>query len=224
MHRIDNSTATTDGRFTEGDPQTGVPATIVSAAILNAIQDELVNAIEKNGVTLDKGNNAQLAQVIEGLKIAAASTEAAGKVELATVDEAKAGENATLAVTPPGLAAAIAAALKFIEYGSNAETGTLYLRVGTNFLQVGKGELPNSGGHSSSVAVTFDREMTAVFYANATALKAGVASGGFSPVMTVEDLSGTGMTVKCDINEDSSSYNINTEIPFVYIAVGTVAA
>ena len=42
MHRIDTSTATPDNKFTEGDPAVPVAATTVSAAWLNAVQEELV--------------------------------------------------------------------------------------------------------------------------------------------------------------------------------------
>jgi hypothetical protein len=62
MHRVD-----TDGNvanaFTDGTP--GVTqATVVDAAILNAMQNEIANAIESGGVALVKGTNNQLASVI----------------------------------------------------------------------------------------------------------------------------------------------------------------
>lgn len=52
MHKIDSNGATIDNRFTEGDAQSAVPATIVSAAIMNALQTELVTLIEGVGITL----------------------------------------------------------------------------------------------------------------------------------------------------------------------------
>lgn len=52
MHKIDSNGATIDNRFTEGDAQSAVPATIVSAAIMNALQTELVTLIEGVGLTL----------------------------------------------------------------------------------------------------------------------------------------------------------------------------
>lgn len=63
MHEID-----TDGhvsnQFDEGDP--GVPRnpTQVDPDWLNAVQNELVNAIETAGVTLAKGTNTQLARIL----------------------------------------------------------------------------------------------------------------------------------------------------------------
>ena len=52
MHKIDSNGATIDDRFTEGDASMAIPATIVSAAIMNSLQEELVNLIEGVGITL----------------------------------------------------------------------------------------------------------------------------------------------------------------------------
>jgi hypothetical protein len=67
MHKIDHVTATGSNEFTEGDPQTAVPATVVTADFLNAIQAELSELIEDAGLTLDKNNNAQLATAVSTL-------------------------------------------------------------------------------------------------------------------------------------------------------------
>ena len=60
MFRIDSEGATLDNKFTEGDPSLGVPATVVSADWLNAVQEELSGFIEYNGLTLNKANSGQL--------------------------------------------------------------------------------------------------------------------------------------------------------------------
>ena len=52
MHRIDSDGATLDNKFTEGNPATSTPATIVSAAILNAFQEELSTVVENAGLAL----------------------------------------------------------------------------------------------------------------------------------------------------------------------------
>lgn len=52
MHKIDSDGATIDNKFTEGNPSLSIPATIVSAAWLNAVQGELVTVIEGAGLTL----------------------------------------------------------------------------------------------------------------------------------------------------------------------------
>lgn len=53
MHKIDSDGATIDNKFTEGSVPLAVPATVVSAAWLNAVQGELVTLIEALGLTLD---------------------------------------------------------------------------------------------------------------------------------------------------------------------------
>lgn len=221
MHRIDTSTATTDHKFTEGNPQSGVAPTVVSADILNAFQEEIAHAIEQAGLTLNKADNTQLAQALAGLAIGVATTTQAGKVELATSAEAVTGTDTERAVTPSGLAAA----LSFIQYGTNASAGTAYLRVGTLLAQVGKGTLPSSGAHRSSVAITFALPMVACLHLVPSALKDQITPNGFAPVLTVESPTGTGATIRCDVNEGDnvSGNNINVAIPFTYLAIGTVA-
>jgi hypothetical protein len=64
MHRIDGTGATGENQFTEGDPTQAVPATTVTAAWLNAVQEEVATAIEDQGLALDKEDNGQLSQAI----------------------------------------------------------------------------------------------------------------------------------------------------------------
>lgn len=72
MHRIDSSTATPDGRFTEGNPTIPVPATTVTADWLNAMQEEAIAVLAAAGIAPDKANNAQLLAAI--LKLIADET------------------------------------------------------------------------------------------------------------------------------------------------------
>lgn len=67
MHRIDTSTATVDNKFTNGNPQTATPATVVSDAWLNAVQEEIATVITGAGIALDKPDNAQLLAAIRAL-------------------------------------------------------------------------------------------------------------------------------------------------------------
>lgn len=64
MQRIDHSTATADELFTEGDPSSGIPATIVTADWLNSMQEEVANVIEAAGITLDSADDTQLLQAL----------------------------------------------------------------------------------------------------------------------------------------------------------------
>lgn len=53
MHRIDGPGATSPGnQFTEGDPVSAVPATVVTADWLNAVQEEISGVIEGASIAL----------------------------------------------------------------------------------------------------------------------------------------------------------------------------
>lgn len=67
MHRIDGANATVDNKFTLGNPGAGIPATTVTADIMNALQEELCSVIEAAGITLDKNNNGQLLAALRNL-------------------------------------------------------------------------------------------------------------------------------------------------------------
>lgn len=57
MKRIDSYGATPTKKWTEGNPETGTPATVVSADYMNVLQEEIIHVIETAGVTLDQGNS-----------------------------------------------------------------------------------------------------------------------------------------------------------------------
>lgn len=59
MHRIDGE-AHDGNTFTDGDPLVPTPATVITADWLNAVQEEIANAIEDLGGTLSKPDNTQL--------------------------------------------------------------------------------------------------------------------------------------------------------------------
>jgi len=93
MHRTDADGAAPGGLFTDGDRGLGVPGTKVDAAWLNASQEELCNLLERLGVTLVKGVNTQLRDVLDTLLPKAVGvisssggtvTKAAGSIGLGT--------------------------------------------------------------------------------------------------------------------------------------------
>jgi hypothetical protein len=63
MHKIDTNTAV-DGSFVDKNASLGVDGTVVDAAWLNSVQDEISNVIEEAGETLSKQNNGQMASAI----------------------------------------------------------------------------------------------------------------------------------------------------------------
>ena len=66
MKRIEGS-GHVGNKFTDGDPATATPATIVTAAWLNDKQEELCNVVESAGITLDGNDQTQLAKAISQL-------------------------------------------------------------------------------------------------------------------------------------------------------------
>ncbi|BEN05121.1 hypothetical protein SMETH9_04470 [Serratia marcescens] len=71
MHRIDTPTAQLDkfgqgkNGFTNGDPVTGRRATDLNSDMWDAVQEEIANAIEGCGITLDKSKHNQLYLAIQ---------------------------------------------------------------------------------------------------------------------------------------------------------------
>ena len=105
MHRIDTSTATPDHKFTEGNPTVPVAATTVSAAWLNAVQEELVAVITGAGLELQKSDNGQLWQAISQL-ITNAKPGLATKAKPGLVQV-----GGGLNITPEGLLSVLAASV-----------------------------------------------------------------------------------------------------------------
>ena len=64
MFRIDSDGATPGNLFTEGDPQTALAATVVSADWLNEVQEEIIEVVEEVGIALVKGERTQLNSAI----------------------------------------------------------------------------------------------------------------------------------------------------------------
>lgn len=90
MFRIDTADATETNQFTD-TPEPGQNATTVSAAWLNAVQEELVGLLEGNGINPAKANSGQIAALIASLTSAASIL-----TKLKTVDGAASGLDADL--------------------------------------------------------------------------------------------------------------------------------
>jgi hypothetical protein len=64
LGRVDTEGATVDNKFTEGNQALAEPATVLGAAWLNDIQEELVGIVEASGQTPAKGSQGQLKQAL----------------------------------------------------------------------------------------------------------------------------------------------------------------
>ncbi|MCY4753244.1 tail fiber protein [Pelomonas aquatica] len=113
MHRIDGPAAAPGGHFTDGDPNTGVPATIVSQAWAEAVQEELAGVIEATGAALAKPNNTQLLAAIKYF------TDAAFPPGFIAYDAGS--------VAPPGWSLADGGELDRVAYAR------LFARIGTTY-------------------------------------------------------------------------------------------
>lgn len=65
MFKIASTGATVDNQFTEGNPQSGIPATVISAEWLNAVQNEIVNILIARGITLNKTKSSQISEFLQ---------------------------------------------------------------------------------------------------------------------------------------------------------------
>lgn len=123
------------GYPTAGSPSLGIPATTPGPYWFHQITEEIRQVIVHGGLTPSHADLTQLRQAIMALIMANqtavpdATTTVKGKVELATNAESVAGSATNLAVTPSGLAAAIAAialastTIKgLVELATNAES------------------------------------------------------------------------------------------------------
>lgn len=88
MHRIDGPAAVPGGFFTEGDPNVGTPATVVTASWLNSVQEEVAAVVEGAGIPLAKPSNNQL---IAAIKVLVAAAMPAGAIQAFGMAAAPAG-------------------------------------------------------------------------------------------------------------------------------------
>lgn len=114
MQRIDTPTAVPDkfgpgkSGWRDGNKAQGIPATAFNAAWCDNVQEEICNVIEAAKITLDENDKTQLLQAIRGIISARQATEkVAGIARIATAEEAAAGEDDGLIITPAKLANAL---------------------------------------------------------------------------------------------------------------------
>lgn len=160
MFKIDDATAAavlptpaaagTAGYFTEGDPGGSVPATVVTADWLNAVQEEIAYTITQTGGTLSKTDRTQLYTAISTFVAPDASETVKGKIEIATQAEALAGMDDERAMT------SLKVTKLFTDTGrqSLAASGYQYLPGGL-LMQWGSVSSASSGSSFVNTSVTF---------------------------------------------------------------------
>lgn len=210
MHRIDHETATSDHKFTEGNPTIPVPATVVTDDWLNAVQEELVAVITGAGLELEKSDNTQLWQAIttavDNARPGLATTENPGLVQI--------GDG--LAITPQGLLSVLIA--------STSQAGLVKPRYGLKIgkdgsLDVDFGDMPTDKFEAllKSIRVPIWLTKDKDFYVNATTgsdtLDEGRGESEEKPFKTIRACA----SYVCD------NYNVSRYTLTVHIAPGTYA-
>lgn len=149
MHKIDTEGATPSNTFTVGSRATGVAATVIGEDWPNAVQGELVAAIEGAGLTLNKADNTQLLQAIQALAAAAVGFET-GDVKLTLRTTAPAG----WVLANDGT---IGSATSGATTRANADCQALFTLLWTN---VSNSYAPVSGGRGASAAADWAANKT----------------------------------------------------------------
>ncbi len=122
MQRIDTATKATDlfgaGKhgFKDGNKGLGIAATELNAAIFNAVQEEICNVIEGQGIILDPSNRAQL--------------DAALKTLLSKATITSAGAAPTFTLTPAPAITAYSAGQRYrVKFHASGTTGSNTLNI-----------------------------------------------------------------------------------------------
>ena len=207
MHRIDHETATSDHKFTEGNPTIPVPATVVTGAWLNAVQEELVAAITGAGLELEKSDNTQLWQAIttavDNARPGLATTKKPGLVQI--------GDG--LAITPEGLLSVLIA--------STSQAGLVKPRYGLKIgkdgsLDVDFGDMPTDKFEEllKSIRVPIWLTKNKSFYVNGTT-GSDVLDGGRG-----ESADKPFKTIQACASYISNNYNIGSYICTILVSDG----
>jgi len=189
MFQIDNSTAVaaipaptpagSAGYFTDGNPATGVSATILPAEFMNMLMMENMNVLSAAGITPAKGQYNQLAlaiaKIVQSGAAGPASEATAGILELATSPQALAGTNDSTAITPLKLAQKLA---NFLGQATEAAFG--WLKIATQALV--------NAGADDATAVTPKKLAAAIQNQTLTAFTTGGSAGALTltPVPAIQ--------------------------------------
>ncbi|VXC71632.1 conserved hypothetical protein [Pseudomonas sp. 8Z] len=180
MQKISDSTNTANaaGEFTEGSAAGGIPATLLRAAWLNAIQRELVAVIEDAGLSLDPNDDTQLRAAIrvllQGKLNASATAVAATKLATARTIGGVAFDG-TANINLPGVNAAGNQSTT-----GNAATATKLATARTVSISgAGSGSASFDGSANANIALTLaDSGAVAGTYPKVTVNAKGLVTAG----------------------------------------------
>lgn len=93
MHKINSTGATIDNEFTDGNPLTGTPATVLPASYMNTLQRELLAILAAAEITPNVSVDNQVLQAINSLIAGGGSAVTAAAVSVVDAGEYFAGTN-----------------------------------------------------------------------------------------------------------------------------------
>ncbi|WP_424682906.1 gp53-like domain-containing protein [Frateuria sp. YIM B11624] len=171
------------GKFSDGNPGAGVPASRDPASWANLVTDELINVLIAAGIEPDEAADNQLLQALQALGLRASTTALAGVSKLATASEAQGLSEATKALT--------AATLNSAFQGSNQSlvaAGGYQIFPGGVILQWG-GASFSSTGAANLFPIAFPNAAFVPLTGNS-------GTSGLSIMLSYTALSNTGFTAK----------------------------
>jgi hypothetical protein len=209
MHKID-----TDGHvaneFSDGNPLTGQEATILDAAMANAIMYEIINVILHAGITLEKGTNDQLRDAIIAIATGGGEAVTAAGVSIADAGSYFTGVNVEAALQELGASRA-----DDTYAASRIRRNVIALSGATQQTETSHWEQVLEISHSSAVTYTVrpDASATAPIGASITIFQAG---GG-----QVEIVQGSGVTVHKGASFNRKSMEQHASMVLVKVAANT---
>lgn len=211
MQKISDSTSTANpsGEFTEGNPAAGVPATLLKAPWLNAIQRELVALVLGAGINLNASDDSQVLKAVKALAGAAADFN-----KLANKPTTLGGYGITDAFTRPETTAAIQQAISSLVASSPEALDTLnelaaalgndpnFATTMTNALAGKAGKATTLGGYGITDAYTKTQVDTSL---GGKANKATTVAGYGITDALVKGTGGVGSTANTPTAEDANA-------------------
>lgn len=152
--------AGTAGFFTDGNPGSGLPATIVPADFLNMVMQELINVVNQGGIPLSKTSYTQVRDAIANMIAAGGSGGGSGTVTAVT------------GVAPINSSGGVAPQIS-ISAATESAAGSMSAADKTKLDGIAAGATANTG------------TVTAVTVASANGVSATVANQGTTPALTI---------------------------------------
>ena len=210
MHRIDGPGATPEGLFTDGNPLTGTPATVVLAKWLNNLQEEVISVLTAGGLTPDQNSITQLRDAIIAIATGGGEAITADAVPIADAGNYYIGVQVEAALQEIG--AALANSLieaKRIRRSIVALSGTANSIASTHFENI----VEINSASETTYTVSPDATLTAPTGTSITLFQDGAGK--------IAIAAGAGVTLRTPSGFNAKSYSQNSAVVIVKVAANT---